>query len=153
MAAQGVFTNLYRTKYGHLADDAVVDPTLMLLKFFRVGEAGFVEVPPLSGNRFPKAPNATFADIEADGITGFRYQKDIGAANVTHDGSGTVTVVCKLDLNEVGLDGNGILVPTDPHLFEVGIFDDNGDMMAYATYDEEVKIPGKAIDISIVITF
>lgn len=155
MAAQAVFTDAYRAKLADLAADDLGAgvPDMMLLLNFAVGEGGFVEVPPASGNRFPKTPDPSLTDLEADGATTFRFEKAIGASNITDDGSGVLTVVCQLDSAEAGLDGEGLLDGTDPHLFEVGIFDEDGTMMAYGTFDEEVKTAGKAIDLTIVVTY
>ena len=66
MAIQGIFTDLYRTKLADLAaDDLVGAAADMLLVNFAVGEGGFDEIPPASGNRFPKIPDGTETDLEA----------------------------------------------------------------------------------------
>ncbi len=156
MAAQAVFTDLYRTKYGNLAKGSVTSPDLILEKF-NVGERGFVEIPPASGNRFPLTPDPSFTDIVSDNVTAnkFAANEPIINSNISHDGSGTVTIVCKLASNEAELDGEGIINGggSDSHLFEIGIFDTDGDMMVYGTYDEEIKLAGKAIDLTVVVSF
>lgn len=166
MAAQAVFTNLYRAKYAKLAADnlAAGIPDKMDLFGFAVGEGGFVETPPASGNRFPKTPDPTKTDLEATGVNPpgndqFRYlvspppEKALGGGNVTDDGAGVLTIVAKLASVEAGLDGAGLLDGSDPRLFEIGIFDEDGDLMIYGTFDEEIKIAGKAIDFNIVVTY
>lgn len=162
MAAQAVFTNLYRAKYAKLAADnlAAGIPDEMDLLGFAVGEGGFVETPPASGNRFPKMPDPTKTDLEAlgGGNGQFRYlasppEKTLGGGNVTDDGAGVLTIVAKLASTEAGLDGEGLLDGSDPRLFEIGIFDQDGEMMVYGTFDEEIKIVGKAIDFNIVVTY
>ncbi len=163
MAAQAVFTNLYRAKYAKLAADnlAAGIPDKMDLFGFAVGEGGFTEIPPASGFRFPKTPDPTKTDLEANGSTTFRYfeavalppEKALGGGNVTDDGAGVLTIVAKLASVESGLDGEGLLDGSDPRLFEIGIFDEDGDLMVYGTFDEEIKIAGKAIDFNIVVTY
>ena len=154
MAIQGVFTDLYRAKLADLAaDDLVGAAADMLLVNFAVGEGGFDEVPPASGNRFPKTPTGTETDLEADGIGTFRFEKAIGASNISDDGAGTLTVTCVLDSTEAGLDGQGLLQGTDPRLFELGLFDNDSDMMVYLTFDETIKTAGKQIEIELTITY
>ncbi len=155
MAAQAVFTNLYRAKYAKLAADnlAAGVPDQMDLLNFAVGEGGFTEVPPASGNRFPKTPDPAKTDLEADGFATFRFEKALGGGNVTDDGAGVLTIVAKLLSAEPLLDGEGLLDGLDPRLFEIGVFDQEGEMMVYGTFDEEIKIAGKAIDFNIVVTY
>lgn len=156
MAAQAVFTDAYRAKLADLAADDLGAgvPDMMRLLNFKVGEGGFVEVPPASGNRFPTTPDPALTDLESVGSPSqFTFTKAIGGANISDDGAGTLTVICRLDSNEAGLDGQGLLDGTDPHLYEVGIFDEDGTMMVYGTFDEELKVVGKAIDLEIVVVY
>jgi len=154
MAVQGVFTDLYKAKLADLAaDDLVGAAADMLLVNFAVGEGGHDEIPPASGNRFPKIPDGTETDLEADGVGTFRFEKAIGPANITDDGAGVLTVTCTLDAAEAGLDGEGLLFGPDPLLFELGLFDNDSDMMVYLTFDEVVKTAGKQVDIEVIVTY
>jgi len=154
MAVQGIYTDLYRAKLAKLAADnlggAAAD---MLLVDFSVGEGGFDEIPPASGNRFPKTPTGSETDLEADGITEFKFTKAIGAANISDNGSGVLTVVCILDAAEAGLDGEGLLDGADPRLFELVLFDNDAEAMVYVTFDETIKTAGKRIDIEVTVTY
>lgn len=153
MAVQGIYTDLYKAKLADLAaDDLVGAAADMLLVNFAVGEGGFDEIPPASGNRFPKTPTGAETDLEADGIGTFRFEKAIGAPNISDDGAGVLTVTCTLDAVEAGLDGEGLLDGADPRLFELGLFDNDSDMMVYVTYDEAIKTVGKQIEIEVIVT-
>lgn len=154
MAVQGIYTDLYRAKLADLAaDDLVGSAADMLLVDFSVGEGGFDEIPPASGNRFPKTPTGTETDLYADGITTFKFTKAIGAANISDDGAGVLTVTCVMDSAEAGLDGEGLLDGSDPRLFELGLFDNDGDMMVYVTFDETIKTAGKQIEVEVTVTY
>ena len=154
MAVQGIYTDLYRAKLADLAaDDLVGSAVDMLLVDFTVGEGGFDEIPPASGNRFPKIPTGAETDVEADGVTEFKFTKAIGASNISDDGSGTLTVTCVLDSAEAGLDGEGLLDGADPRLFELGLKDNDGDMMVYVTFDETIKTAGKQVEIEVTVTY
>ena len=160
MSAQAIFTQRYREKYGDIA--AGVNPTYdLLLATFNVGEAGFVTVGP---DKFPEAPSiwggvGSNNTLQSDDVTANRLNavtgKAIGGANISHDGAGKVTIVCKLAANEAELDGQGIVNGggSDSHLFEIAVFDTDGDMMVYGTFDEEIKLAGKAIDLTVVVTY
>lgn len=150
MAATGVFTDGYRAKLAQVASDFLNDAGKIQLDLvtFRVGEGGSA-VPPA-----PDVPSPTRTDLEADTNAGYlSFSKSIGAANISDDGAGTLTVNCILSATEPGLDGNGLRSGTNPHLYEAGIFDEAGAMMVYATFDEQVKNAGSQITISIVVTY
>ena len=152
MAASGVFTNAYRAKLAQVASNFIPDGNpgkdQLELVNFKVGEGGST-VPPA-----PDAPDPARTDIEAATTMGYlSFTKAIGAANISDDGAGTLTINCILSATEPGLDGNGQRSGTDPHLYEVGVFDDAGTMMVYATYDEQVKTAGNQITISVVVTY
>lgn len=148
MAVSGVFTDLYRAKYAQAASGSLSDADKQLLDLvqFVVGEGGQI-------GGIPKPPDPAKTDIEADGVTALRFAKALGPADVTDDGAGNLTITCVLAANEPGLDGQGIINPPDPHLYEIGVFDEAGDMMVYATYDEQIKVAGTQIQIVITVTF
>lgn len=153
MAIQGIFTDLYRAKLADLAaDDLAGVAADMLLVNFAVGEGGFDEIPPSSGNRFPVIPTGAETDLAADGVSTFRFEKAIGGANISDDGAGVLTVTCTIDAVEAGLDGEGLLDGVNPRLFELGIFDNDGDMMMYITFDEVVKI-AQQVEVEATLTY
>jgi hypothetical protein len=170
MAATGVFTDLYREKYADLAGDLVTDEDEMPLVWFAVGEGGYTTS---GSSKVPKAPDSTRTALEATIIpsststssTGMIYIKTLGSGTVVVSGE-TVTITCELSATETGLDNNSHLTGNylgSPELFELGVFDGDpaaadpyvaglGDMIAYCTFDEIVKVSGTAVTIVVTIS-
>jgi len=152
MAAQVLFTNVYRRKYGDLTA-GVSTGTLADLELvtFAVGEGNSLP----GGENSPPLP--TQEDLIATG-TGpgdpgngkLRFEKAV--TSVVRAGE-ELTIVCDLDMNEVGLDGEGLLSPPNPQLYEVGVFDATGTMAVYGTFPLEVKLAGQPITLTIVVNY
>ena len=163
MAAQGIYTDAYRAKLAQVASGSVNDAgkALLDLSTFAVGEGGWTL---MGSNKVPVTPTGAETDLEANvdpgdscatGNERLRFEKAIGGANISDNGAGVLTIVCILDATETGLDSNSKLSGNcagDPELFEIGLFDENGDMMVYATFDERVKQAGVAEQFTIVVT-
>ena len=168
MAASGVYVSARRARiaeimagvYGDGAT-ASAQKTGVPITSFAVGEGGYNVV---AGNKVPKTPLASRTDTEATlppasgstSATGLRFTKNFAAGDVTDDGAGTLTAVVRLDAAEANLDNNSKLTGNfggDPELFEVVLFDFTGAPVAYCTYDEIVKIPGRTVEIQIQISY
>jgi hypothetical protein len=65
----------------------------------------------------------------------------------------SVTIICDLAANEPGLDGQGILVPTDPQLYEIGVYDQTGVLAVYGTYPLKIKTAGVAVQFSVTVNY
>ena len=105
---------------------------------FAFGEGGFDFV---GGVKEPKVPSPSLTNIEADGITLYRFEKNLTTADVTFLAPSTIEFRCKLDPTEANDDGTG----NSPEFFEVGLFDDNNNLIVYATFDAQTKVATKAL--------
>tara|TARA_B100001094_G_C18107727_1_gene759339 strand:+ start:949 stop:1419 length:471 start_codon:yes stop_codon:yes gene_type:complete len=151
MAIASVFVNTHTIKLAQLAADNLTagkTPANMKLSYFQVGEGAFQVV---DGYKVPIAPSATATALDATGANGkFRYQKSLSPSDISDDGAGTLTVVCKLTSTESGLDGQGLVNPPNPELFEVGVFDADNDLVLYGTYDQVVKTAGTEVVLTLI---
>jgi hypothetical protein len=103
----------------------------MRLSYFRIGEGGHA-----SGT--PDTPDPAMTDIEAQGVgtNGLHFfEKAFSLGDVTRAGNIT-TIVCHLDAGEGNDPGGG---HGDPVYYELGVFDENGVLVAYLTFDGETK--------------
>jgi len=103
---------------------------------FVFGEGGFEIV---GGVKQPKIPNPALTDIEADGISLYRFEKLLTAADVAFIPPSTIEFRCKLDPTEANDDGTG------PEFFEMGLFDDSNNLIVYATFDAQTKVETKSL--------
>ena len=107
--------------------------------YFKIGMGGYVDTP---SGRVPKDPNPALTDIEATGAPGdFSIQKNLNALDFVFIAPSTMQIRCQLSGSEANDDGLG----NAPRLFEVGIFDDNGNMLIYATFPEQTKAANKIL--------
>ena len=115
--------------------------------YFKVGEGGWQIV---EGTRIPKTPDSALTDLESVGSgSQFTFQKSFTAGDLTVKPDGVTEVICNLDTNEPGLDGNGLLDGSDPHLYEIAIFDLDDDIVFYGTFNEVVKTAGTPFEFKI----
>lgn len=148
MAAEAVFTNVYRRKYGDIAGNDLVGGTVadLELVMFAVGEGG-ANVPPLPTREDIVATGTGPGDL---GNGRLRFDKAVTSVVRTNQ---SVTIICDLAANEPGLDGQGILVPTDPQLYEIGVYDQDGVMAVYGTYPLKIKTAGVAVQFSVTVNY
>lgn len=106
---------------------------------FKIGEGGFI----FNGTgNVPKTPNPALTDIEATGAPGdFYFQKDFSPADIAFIAPSMIRFRCKVLPTEANDDGNG----ENPKFFEIGIFDQNNNMMGYCTFDEQTKNAAKTL--------
>jgi hypothetical protein len=110
---------------------------------FAYGEGGWVTSP--SGGRSPKLPDPALTDIEAKTTAtapdNYYFEKVIGASDVTFVMPSTIEFRCKLNPTDANDDGYG----NPPKFFELGLYDDFGNMIAYTTFDEQTKTETKSL--------
>lgn len=105
---------------------------------FVFGEGGFELI---GGLKQAKVPNPALTDIEADGISLYRFEKLFVAADVAFIAPSTIEFRCKLDPTEANDDGTG----DSPEFFELGLFDDSNNLIVYATFDAQTKTATKSL--------
>ena len=166
MAITGVFTTAYLNKLAKLsADDLITAAADLKFASFRVGEGGYTTS---GGIKIPKTPLASRTGIEAtidrtlacasnNSATGTFYPQALADSDVTEDSGGTVTVDCTLasviaDFDDTysHLTGN---CGNPPKLMEIGIYDANGTLAIYCTYDEVEKVNGTSIEIVVTVPY
>lgn len=106
--------------------------------YFRMGVGGYVE---LGGGRSPKAPDPALHDIESVTSSLYYFEKQFGATDLVFVSPSIMQVRCKLDGIESNDDGSG----NEPKFFELGIFDDQGVLVAYTTFPEQTKASNKIL--------
>lgn len=121
--------------------------------FFRIGEGGQI-------GGVPKTPDAALTDVEAIfDLTGLTppfnptnqpvyFQKDFGPGDVTDNLDGTFTCVCTVDSAEANDDGLG----NNPNFYEIAVFDADGTILCYGTFDKETKFLGRTLQHTILVT-
>lgn len=107
---------------------------------FRIGEGGWVNVPP----KVPKSPSPSLSDLDA-AENPLTYPADsrfvfpsvgVKAFNsITHVAPNIVRLECLVDFGEANDDGFG----NDPEFWELGVFDSGGYMVAYFTFPVDSK--------------
>ena len=109
-------------------------------KYFKIGMGGYLLGP--GGIRIPKTPNPALTNIEATGAPGDNFfQKNLVAADFLFLNPSTMQVRCRLEVGEGNDDGAG----NAPRYYELGLFDDYDNMIAYTTFGEMSKTPTKVI--------
>lgn len=134
----GVFTTKGREViakgFGNVAGYPIVRA-----KYFRIGMGGYVTTP---AGRSPKDPDPALTNIEADNTPGNIYfQKNVTALDLVFIVPSIMQVRCRLEPTEANDDGLG----NPPRFFEIGVFDDNNNMIIYTTFAEQSKAPNKIL--------
>lgn len=150
---QGVFTDVGRIAVAqHILGPLVRPPYAQTyFKYFKIGEGGFILGG--GGTKTPKTPDPTLTDVESESDPSlYTFQKDFVASNLTYEldsGIPYAVVQVFLDYSEANDDGFG----NNPEFFEIGLFDDNDVMLAYATIPGETKNASKTLNHTIRISF
>lgn len=122
---------------------------------FKVGEGGWVDA---VGGPVRRTPSAAYTTIDAlDGSRSLLYATDSRAsfsktlipADFTFTAPSTMEVRCLLDFGEFNDDGFG----HSPEIWELGVFDGDGNMVAYATFPKQIKDNTKQLENIVKITF
>lgn len=116
---------------------------------FRYGEGGFIQTP---SGRIPKSPEDGVAllDVEATSLGLYSFTKEFVPTDIQYiDGTSTLQLRCRLVELEANDNGSG----DSPRFFELGVFDSNDNLMAYATFSEQTKTGNKILTNYIQIVF
>lgn len=125
--------------------------TLEDIDSFKVGEGGWEDTP---GGRVPRDPTDTGSGddrgpklVDLDCLTntypldskGY-FSKALAGVDITVTGTPgtTLEATCFLDFSEFNDDGNG----NDPEMYEIGLFNTSGEMVAYGTFPLVTKNVG-----------
>jgi hypothetical protein len=125
-------------------------------KYFKIGTLGFEDV---GGDDHPKTPDPALLDLESSVSGSFWYRKTFEVSDLLFVGPGTMQFKCFLDLLEgngtnetdtaVNLDGpknTSWLSGGVPTFFELGVFDNEDNLIAYGTFPGEVKLNTKTLN-------
>jgi hypothetical protein len=116
---------------------------------FKIGEGGFIDIP---AGRRPKDPNdgVGYTDIEAASDPSLFYiEKALISTDFTFIAPSTMQVRCRLLEVEGNDDGTG----DEPRFFEIGIFDDEENLIVYSTFAEQTKNAGKILNNLVQVVF
>jgi hypothetical protein len=146
MTIPGVVTDLGREKWAKTVGG--INP-LRITKGFKVGEGGWID--PGTG-RVPRTPDPTLLDLDVKVHPAWYppphdsyypaaapppdYGKAFIATDVSFVAPLTLRLRCRLDATEYLDDGHGF----PPEIWELGVFDEDGDMVAYFTFPMQVKV-------------
>jgi hypothetical protein len=142
-----VITDVGRLK---LLSDGWRDGALAPIIDFKVGEGGWVDTLGGRVRRDPTDPGPgnnrgpTLTDLDAIANPGdypadsqATFTKALGPLDFVVSGNTTLTVTCGLTALEFNNDGFG----NPPEIYELGLFDSAGDMVAYGTCPVAIKVP------------
>lgn len=116
---------------------------------FKYGEGGFIQT--ITG-RIPKDPSdgVGLTDIEAASNPSlFYYTKSFVSTDLTFISPSTMQCRCRL----VELEANDNGFGDNPHFFELGLFDQNDNLIAYTTFAEQTKTSNKILTNFVQIVF
>lgn len=116
---------------------------------FKYGEGGFIQT--ING-RIPKDPSdgVDLLDVEAASNPSlFAYTKNFVVTDLTFFAPSTMQCRCRL----VELEANDNGFGENPRFFELGIFDNNDNLMAYTTFAEQTKTSNKILTNFVQIVF
>lgn len=107
---------------------------------FKIGVQGYVQT---NLGKIPKTPDPALTDLESTGLNAanYRFEKNFSQADVVFLSPSTIQFRCRLVATEANDDGAGNF----PGFFEIGVFDTNGVMVAYGTFDEQTKNSAKIL--------
>jgi len=133
----GVMTNRGREVLAKSLGNIGGFPLVRAVKF-AYGEGGYQIV---GGGRVPKVPDPSLTDIEADGVSLFRFEKSYVPADITFIAPSTIEFRNKENPSEANDNGFG----ASPKFFELGLYDDDDNLLVYSTFDEQTKVATKSL--------
>lgn len=135
----GVVTNKGREVFAKAFGNIAPYPQTRAYKF-RIGMGGW-ELNALLA-KIPKTPNPSLVNVEATNVPGDIYiEKLLVPGDFLFIAPSIMQVRCRLEPLEANDDGLG----EPPAFFEIGIFDDNNNMLVYSTFFEQTKTPTKIL--------
>ena len=133
--------------------------------YFKIGTAGHTIV---NGIKTPNTPHATLTDITSVHAGAYYYRKDLLPTNAYLVLTHTVQVVCVLSVTDANGDeatepntaatlpgpkNTAALGGTLPSFYELGIYDQNDVLIAYATFPGELKSAGRGLSLVVNLYF
>jgi len=143
----GIITNkgreVFAKRFG-IIGTGVATNTARAFKF-KYGEGGFIDT---GSGRIPKSPTEGVAllDVEAAASGSlFEFEKNLIATDFTflQPDVGTSIMQVRCRLAEIEANDNGF--GDSPRFFEIGIFDDESNMLAWVTFSEQTKAASKIL--------
>ena len=140
--ATATITDAYITQIQNVQAGTSAD---LGISYFKIAEGGWR----LSGAvRVPRTPNPSLTDVDAIDNPGrypldsrFVFQKAITPDRIIITGANTIEVECFVDTSEANLDSFG----NPPEFWEIGLFDGDDVMIAYVTFDKQLKDDRRAL--------
>lgn len=119
---------------------------------FSVGEGGWILTP---SGVIPRTPDGSLTNLDCI-VNPTRYPLDgngnfnklLNPGDLVFVAPGTLEVTCLLDFADFNNDGYG----NNPEIYEIGLFA-GGTMMAYGTFQQQLKTPGNQLPNIVRITF
>lgn len=138
------------------------------VSYFRIGEGGWMMPGPVR-----RTPDKTFTNLDLvldpgrlpidrryDTGTSYSYfQKALTPADIVFEAPTTLRIRCFLDFGEYNTKGSGTVVYSygslgvSPNLWELGVFDAGGNMLAYGTFPQQTKDSSKQLQNDVRIVF
>jgi hypothetical protein len=150
----GVPTNIWRAKLPQMfmpgSGVSFAQPS-----YFKVGMGGWIN--PGSGE-VPRAPDPTLTDLDVivnpgryPGLPPNPYSANILllSGSFVYEAPTTLRSNCVLDFGDYNDDGTG----ANPKIWEIGLYDSAGTMIAYGTFPQEVKINTNQVENIVRVTF
>lgn len=131
---EGIFTDSGKVEIRNsIAGSLIGSPHTRIVKY-KIGEGGFINT---AGGRLPNDPLSREGenDIEADGVSLYFFEKSFAPADISINVDGSIRFDVSVEYAEANDNGSG----DDPTFFEVGLFDQDDNMIVYATFPEETK--------------
>lgn len=120
---------------------------------FKYGEGGFIDT---GSGRIPKDPTlgTTLTDVEAaaSGLL-FEFEKNLISTDFTFLQLDPGTPVMQIRCRLVELEANDNGFGDSPRFFEIGIFDDESNMLVWVTFSEQTKTATKILSNFIQVQF
>lgn len=132
---EGIFTDEGKVQIRNsIAGSLIGAPHTRIVKF-KIGEGGFVTT---AGGRLPNDPLSREGenDIEANITNGlYFFEKAFTPTDISINPDGSIRFDVVVEYAEANDNGTG----DDPTFFEIGLFDQDDNMIVYATFPEETK--------------
>ena len=140
--AEATVTDAYINSVMNAQDGLAPD---LGIAYFKISEGGWRLQ---AAARVPRTPDPALTDVDAIINPGrypidsrFVFQKPITADRINIVSTTQIQVECFVDTSEANDDGFG----NAPEFWEVGVFDNDGVMIAHETFDKQTKDDRRAL--------
>jgi hypothetical protein len=140
--AQATITTAYIAAVQNAQDGLAPD---LGISYFKIAEGGWR----LAGaSKVPRTPDPLLSDVDALANPGrypldsrYVFQKSITPDRINITGANFIEIECFVDTSEANDDGFG----NPPEFWEIGVFDADGTLVAYVTFDKQTKDDRRAL--------